>query len=172
MEKAVQGTGSLIRDLFREKMACLEPIALDICAPSLPQRKGATCFGIPRFEWPEVTPERKKRAGNAPLALAIRVVMQPIKGCGGPILFADGMDMSGFAQGFDIRCANLRTKDGRRRSPSSKRTIDNSFRGRFDEALWKWFRLGEQRPGPIGKREPRVSSPPDRPSRQNIKHGE
>src|SRR5262245_1142861 len=98
--------------------------------------------------------------------------MQTIKGCGGSILFADGMDMSGFAQGFNIRCANLRTKDGRRRSPSNKRIIDNSFRSRFEEALWKWFRLGEKRPGPIGKREPRVSSLPDRPSRQHIKHGE
>jgi hypothetical protein len=80
--------------------------------------------------------------------------MHTIKGRGSPIFLADGMDMHGVAQRLDRRGAHRRTKDGRRRAPAGKGIIDYGFRHRCDEALWQWGRLGEQRPGPIGKREP------------------
>ncbi len=143
MEKAVQRIGGLMRDLFREEMACLERAALDIVPPGSPERERSALLGIPAAQGSEATPERQERTDNAPPALAVRVIMHTIKGRGSPILLADGMDMNGVAHRLDIRCAHLRTKDGRRRAPAGKCLIDNGFRHRCEEALGKGFRLGE-----------------------------
>jgi len=46
-EKAVQSIGGLIRDLFREEMACIERAALDIITPGSPERERSARLGIP-----------------------------------------------------------------------------------------------------------------------------
>jgi len=45
-EKSVQSIGGLIRDLFREEMACIERTALDIISPGSPERERSARLGI------------------------------------------------------------------------------------------------------------------------------
>jgi hypothetical protein len=56
-EKAVQSFGRVVGRLFREKMARVECVTLNILAPDLPERDWSTGRYIPRIKSPASAPE-------------------------------------------------------------------------------------------------------------------
>ncbi len=105
-------------------------------------------------------------------ARMIHPVMLAIDGGGGPILLTDGMCVARIAKSLHIGSANLRREYRRGCTPSTERIVDDGFRNRLQDALGKRFRLSQQRPGPVGEREPRIGALPDCLCRQDIEHGE
>ena len=62
----MQSVGRVFGNLFWEKMARIERVALHPVAPRVPQRDGASSLGIPRLQGPVRAPEDEERADDAP----------------------------------------------------------------------------------------------------------
>src|ERR687886_2537061 len=98
--------------------------------------------------------------------------MLAVDGRGGSILLTDGVCVARLSKSLYIGGADLRRKHSRGRAPSAERIIDDGFRNRRQDALGKRFRLSEQRPRPVGKREPCIGALPYGLCRQDVENGE
>src|SRR5437879_441221 len=171
-KEVVQSFGGLFGSLFREKVAGLERESLNIVAPGLPKRDGSRFLDVPSIKRPSRAPQGQERADDPTPAGTIRLVMLAVDGGGGSILLTDRMCVSGISKSLSIGRTNLRREHSRGRAPSPERIIDDGFRGRRQDAFWKWLSLSEQRPRPEGERELCVGAGPDRLRRQDVENGE
>src|SRR5215218_45861 len=115
-EEAGQHLGSLFGNLFREKVAGVDPMSLNNIAPGLPKRDRSGLRDIPSIERPLRPPHCQERTHDPTTARAIRLVMLAVDRCGGAVLLADGMGVVGISKRLHIGCTNLRREHSGRRS--------------------------------------------------------
>ena len=73
---------------------------------------------------------------------------------GGAILLTDGVCVARISKSLHKGGAHFRRERSCGGAPSAERSVDDRFRGRRQNALGQWVRLSEQRPRPVGEREP------------------
>src|SRR5436309_15300788 len=98
--------------------------------------------------------------------------MLAIERRGGSIFLTDRMGVRGIPDRLGIGRTHLRGEYSRGRTPSSEGIVDDSVRCHRQDAFRNRLRLSEQRPGPVGQREPRIGSIPYRRRREYVDDGE
>src|SRR5918997_1271018 len=171
-EKAIQSVGGLFGNFFRKKVSGAQGVSSNIVAPGPPKPDWPALLGVPSAERPSGAPQGQEGTDYPTTDRAIRLVVLAIDGRGGPILLADGVRVAGIPKSPYIGGADLPGEHGRGSSPSAERIVDNCAGDRRQDALGERIGLGEQRPGPVGQRQPCIGQLPHGLGRQDVEDGE
>src|SRR5262245_24942629 len=108
---------------------------LDIVCPNPPETNWSACVLIPGVQGAQFAPERQDWAHDTPSTSAVCLVVLPVAGRRGPVLFANGMRVSRIAQRRHISRAHLRAEHSCGRAPTVERIINEGLRCCRQKAL-------------------------------------
>src|SRR4029453_10418450 len=121
-ELAQSGDG-IDRILLREKMTAAHGPAANVRSPLTQHTERSTNVCVPLVQGTAHAPQREHRTLNDACRFSIRVIVRPIGGGSGAVLFTDGMDSGRGAKCIHIFLAYVGGKSGRIGAPFAQRIL-------------------------------------------------
>src|SRR5580658_6870975 len=158
---------SVVRILFREKVATLHWLSLRPRRPLPPNAERTTFFCIESVEWAILGPEMQHRTFDSSGCFLVGAIVFDINRRRGSILLADSMNAGRITIGGNVFLKNLAAE-----GTVSEGIIEDGL-GRAEQiALRERGLLRQQNPRPVGLREAHVAPAPRFENRNHIENGE